>query len=182
MPILSALSRTKKLAVIAKHLKPASEILEVGSGAGWFSLRLRRLGHHVTTIDLVPPADIVGDILNWRQLGLEEHSFDAIVGLEVIEHVDCTAAMRALCRPDGLIFLSSPHPSWDWVMQLLESVGLNQRRTSPHTNLVDFRSLPFDPVDLTRPAWIHQVGVFRNSARSAALLAQGVNGSHLFPT
>lgn len=163
MPLLSDLSRKRKLAAITEHLQPSSNILEIGSGDGWFSRHLRERGHRVTTIDLVPPADVVGDILEWRRLGLEEHSFDAVVGLEVIEHVDCTAAISSLCKRGGLVFLSSPHPEWDWAMRVLEAVGLNQRRTSPHTNLVDFRALPFAPVSLRRPAWIHQVGVFRNA-------------------
>lgn len=171
MPLLSDLSRKRKFAAISEHLKPGSDVLEIGSGDGWFSRRLRRQGHGVTTIDLVPPADVVGNILDWRRLGLEEHSFDAVVGLEVIEHVDCIAAVRSLCKQGGLIFLSSPHPDWDWAMRVLETVGLNQRRTSPHTNLVDFRTLPFAPVSLRRPAWIHQVGIFRNASAAQGAYA-----------
>lgn len=162
MPFLSDVSRRRKLSIISRHLGAASSVLEIGSGDGWFARRLDEQGHRVTTIDLVPPADVVGDILDWRRLGLEEHSFDAVVGLEVIEHVDCAAAIRSLCKPGGLVFLSSPHPDWDWAMRVLEAVGLNQRRTSPHAHLVDFRGLPFAPISVTRPAWIHQVGVFRN--------------------
>jgi 2-polyprenyl-3-methyl-5-hydroxy-6-metoxy-1,4-benzoquinol methylase len=163
MPLLSSISRNRKLAMIAKYLSSAANTLEIGSGDGQLSNQLKRLGHHAVTIDLVPPADIVGDVRDWRQLGLKEHTFDAVIGLEVIEHVDCVTAIRSLCKYGGLIFLSSPHPSWDWVMKVLEAIGLNQRRTSPHINLVDFRTLPFDHVFLSRPAWIHQVGVFRNS-------------------
>ena len=167
MPFLSDISRNRKLAIISRHLQPSSEVLEIGSGDGWFSRRLREQGHRVVTIDLVPPADFVGDVMNWRELGLEPHSFDAIVGLEVIEHVDCTAAIQSLCKHGGCIFLSSPHPNWDWAMKLLEATGLNQQRTSPHSNLVDFRTLPFKQVSLARPAWIHQVGVFQNRSESS---------------
>lgn len=126
------------------------------------------MGHRVTAIDLTPPADIVGDILDWETLGLPPHAFDAIVAFEVIEHVDCADAIARLCRPGGPIFLSSPHPDWDWAMRILEALGLNQPRTSPHDHLVDFGTLPFDPISMRRPAWIHQLAVFRNQPRQGA--------------
>ncbi|MBR0674011.1 class I SAM-dependent methyltransferase [Neoroseomonas soli] len=169
MPLLSELSRKNKIALLDQHLKPASSVLEIGTGSGWCAAHLRSAGHRVATIDLVEPADIVGDIPDWRKLGLRPDSFDAVIAFEVVEHVDCTAAIGQLCRPDGLIFLSSPHPRWDWVMQILEAAGLNQRRTSPHDHLVDFRTLPFDPIRLRRPAWIHQPAVFRNPPRREEL-------------
>lgn len=162
-PLLSAISRSRKWALLAHHLPPTARVLEVGTGDGWFARRLREAGHHVTTVDLQPPADVVGDIQNWRQLPLPAGHFDAVVALEVIEHVDCVEALQALCQPGGLIFLSSPHPRWDWVMQALEALGLTQRRTSPHINLVNFHQLPWEPIVRRRPLGIHQVGLFRNN-------------------
>jgi 2-polyprenyl-3-methyl-5-hydroxy-6-metoxy-1,4-benzoquinol methylase len=161
-PLISELSRRNKLKIFLKHVSPNSSILEVGRGDGWFSSQLQNHGHRVTSLDLVPPADIVGDVLKWKSLGLKAGAFDAVVALEVIEHVDCVQALSDLCRPNGTIFLSSPHPQWDWVMQALEQIGANQKRTSPHDNLIDFQSLPWRPLELRRPAWIHQVGVFVN--------------------
>lgn len=162
-PLVSEISRRRKLNFLTRHLKSPQNILEIGTGDGWFSANLRKLGHKVTTIDLMPPADIVGDITKWHSLGLQEHSFDVIVGLEVIEHVDCVEALQSLCRKNGIIFLSSPHPRWDWAMLLLERFGLTQQRTSPHDNLVEFKKLPFGVIQIKRPMWIHQVGIFRNN-------------------
>lgn len=161
-PLISDLSRRNKLKLFVKHAPKNASVLEVGRGDGWFSARLKEKGFRVTTLDLVEPADIVGDVLDWRSLGLAAGSFDAVVALEVIEHVDCAEALTALCKPDGIIFLSSPHPEWDWAMLLLERIGANQKRTSPHDHLVNFRRLPWKPLELRRPAWIHQVGVFSN--------------------
>lgn len=160
-PLLSEISRQSKLRLLLRHLPPGATVLEVGAGDGWFAAQLRKRGHRVTTLDQIGEAEVVGDILNWAELGLAAQSFEAVVALELIEHVDCLAALVALCRPGGLIYLSSPHPRWDWVMKLLEGLRLTQRRTSPHYNLTDFTRLPLEKVVLRRPLGIHQVGLFR---------------------
>jgi 2-polyprenyl-3-methyl-5-hydroxy-6-metoxy-1,4-benzoquinol methylase len=161
-PLLSEISRRRKLDLLLKHLRPGSSVLEVGAGSGWFTARLREKGYNVKTADIVPPADFVGDINGWRRWGIPAGSFDAVVALEVIEHVDCLAALRALCRPGGLILLSSPHPDWDWVMKILEAVRLTQKRTSAHGNLTDFALIELPAVVRRRPLFIHQVALFRN--------------------
>ena len=161
-PLLSEISRNRKLNLLLSHLKEGMRIMEIGSNAGWFTGQLRDRGFAVTTLDIVPPADIVGDINNWRSLGVEEDSFDCCVALEVIEHVDCIDSLQAICKPQGLIMLSSPHPKWDWAMQILEVCKLNQTRTSPHINLTDFNRIPLKPLVKKRPAYIHQVAIFQN--------------------
>ena len=162
-PHVSEISRRRKLNLLRSIFPSGSSILEVGAGSGWFSGQLREAGYRVTTMDLEGEADIVGDINDWKSIGLEPGSFDNIVALEVIEHVDCLASLSALCREGGLIMLSSPHPNWDWVMKILEVFHLNQKRTSEHTNLTDFRTIPLEPVVMKRPMMIHQVAIFRNS-------------------
>lgn len=161
---LSRISRACKLNFLLSQINKSSNILEVGSGSGWFSGRLREAGHAVKTLDLRPPADFVGDIRNWRKLGLAPASFDGVVALEVIEHADCWEDLKSLCRPGGWIFLSSPVPRFDWVCRLLETACLLQRRTSPHDHLVDFRKLDPKPSLLKLPLGIHQVGFFRMPA------------------
>jgi len=167
-PILSELSRRRKLNLLLKHLKPGSQVLEVGAVDGWFSDRLKRKGHHSVTLDLKEPADIVGNILDWQLLGLKKESFDALIALEVIEHVNCLEAICSLCKKDGLIMLSSPHPKWDWLMKILESLRLTQKRTSAHTNLIDFRKINLEPLVLRRPLYIHQLAIFINRNKSSS--------------
>lgn len=162
-PLLSEISRRNKLRLLKEHCPQGCSILEVGTGSGWFAEQLRETGYKVTTLDVVGPADIVGDITNWKQLGMAPGSFDAIVALEVIEHVDCLPAVQELCRPNGLIILSSPHPKWDWAMKLLEIFHLNQKRTSEHNNLTDFQSIEMPAKVMKRPMMIHQVAIFVNA-------------------
>ena len=161
-PFISDVSRNNKLKLILKHCSLRDSILEVGSGSSWLADKLRRQGFRVTTLDLAERADIVGDINQWEQLGLQRGTFDVVIALEVIEHTDCLDALCDLCKRDGLIMLSSPHPRWDWVMKVLESLGLNQKRTSPHNHLTDFRRIKMPYLLNTRPAFIHQVAIFIN--------------------
>ncbi|MFC1763265.1 class I SAM-dependent methyltransferase [Planctomycetota bacterium] len=163
-PLLSQISRQRKLRLLQRYLGANDSILEVGAGSGWFTSHLRRQGYQVTALDLQEPADVIGDINQWSTLKLEAHSFDVIIALEVIEHVDCLEALCALCKPDGLILLSSPHPHWDWLMQSMEALHLTQKRTSPHTNLTDFGCIPLLAEIKQRPLGIHQVALFRNRA------------------
>lgn len=167
-PLISEISRRRKLKLLLDNLKPSVSILEVGAGSGWFSEQLRDNGHSVTTLDIEAPADVVGDINQWQQLGMAPHTFDAVVALEVIEHIDCLQSLQALCKPGGLIMLSSPHPKWDWAMKILEQVGLNQKRTSDHVNLTDFSTISMPPLVHRRPMFIHQVALFRNEEHQPA--------------
>jgi hypothetical protein len=48
-----------------------------------------------------------------------------------------------LLKPGGILMLTSPLPHMDWLMRFLERIGLNQKRTSPHVNLTDFKKIPF---------------------------------------
>lgn len=161
-PLLSALSGLRKVALFERYVSPESLILEVGSGSGWFTERLRTSGYRVTTIDLVPPADIIGDINAWRELGILPQSYDVIVALEVIEHVKCLEALRSICKPNGLIMLSSPHPRGDWLLKLLEFLHLSQKRTSPHSYLTDFSQIALPILTHKTIPLLHQTAIFVN--------------------
>ena len=144
MPLLSRYARKRKIQYFLNRIPRQAEILEIGGGTGWVSDYLRANGwKHYQGIDIVPPADIVGDIKNWKQLGLKEKSFDVIIAFEVVEHVDCFKECFDLLKPGGMLMLTSPLPHMDWIMRLLELIGLNQKRTSPHNNLVYFKDVQY---------------------------------------
>ncbi|UJW85914.1 class I SAM-dependent methyltransferase [Devosia sp. SL43] len=163
MPALSEYAQRKKIEHFLAPIPKDARILEIGCGSRWVGDYLRASGwQHYIGADLVPPADIVGDIKEWRSLGLESASFDVVIAFEVIEHVDLVREAYDLLKPGGQILLTSPVPHMDWAMKLLEWLGLNQRRTSPHSNLVYFERIPlFEQVSLRRKAALSQWGILR---------------------
>ncbi|MEH1938930.1 MAG: class I SAM-dependent methyltransferase [Nostoc sp.] len=162
MPLLSQYAQNKKIKYFLEPILKQARILEIGSGSGWVSEYLKQNGYkHYVGIDIEPPADIVGDIREWKSLGLEEQSFDVIVAFEVVEHVDCFKECFDLLKPGGQLMLTSPVPHMDWAMQLLESAGLNQKRTSPHNYLVCFEDVPyFKNKDIKIVSSLSQWGIF----------------------
>ena len=173
MPMLSDIAQRKKIEYFLNPLAKNAAILEIGCGARWVGDHLRSAGYTgYVGNDLFPPADIVGDIRKWRELGLKGESFDAIVAFEVVEHVDLFQEAFDLLKPGGQLLLTSPVPEMDWAMQLLEAVGLNQKRTSPHDHLIDFRTIPlFEAVSIRRVAGLSQWGIFRKPAGAVSKLA-----------
>ncbi len=162
-PVVSQLARAKKLPWFFARLSKDAAILDVGSGDGWVKRWANEHGYrNVTSLDLVPPADVVGDVTRFREIGITAGSFDAVVAFEVVEHGEFAPALHDLLKPSGLLLATTPVPSMDWACRLMEFAGLLQRRTSPHTHLVDLRKLPrFQVVDYRIRAFISQWGVLR---------------------
>jgi 2-polyprenyl-3-methyl-5-hydroxy-6-metoxy-1,4-benzoquinol methylase len=169
MPLRSDISRRRKIRYFLEPIPKEARILEIGCGSRWVGKYLQAHGWRgYVGIDLEPPADVVGDIRRWRELRLEAASFDVIIAFEVVEHVDCFEECFDLLRPGGRLMLTSPVPHMDWAMRVLEALGLNQRRTSPHSNLVYFSRIPwFEPIALTRKAGLAQWGILRKPTGTA---------------
>jgi SAM-dependent methyltransferase len=164
---LSALARKKKCRYFLDRIPKDAKVLEIGCGSFWVGEYFREGGwQHYTGMDLEPPADLVGDIKQWRQLGLKPEFFDTIVAFEVIEHVDIAPESYELLKPGGLLMLTSPVPHMDWFLKILEMAGLNQRRTSPHEHQVDFRKIPkFELLQYKRVAGLAQWGILKKPFR-----------------
>jgi SAM-dependent methyltransferase len=146
VPFLSDLARRRKLGHFFAGLPRDARILEIGCGSGWLRGALAARGYAgYVGMDLVPPADVVGDVNRWGEAGLAPASFDVVVAFEVGEHVDCFEACHDLLAPGAYLFATTPVPSRDRLMQLLERLGLNQQRTSPHDRLVDLAGVALFP-------------------------------------
>ncbi len=164
MPLLSDIASNKKFAWFVEPLPKEAAILEVGCGDGAMAKRARQAGWtRYATLDLRDVgADFTGDILRYRELGLKEASFDAIIAFEVVEHVHCFREFHDLLKPGGLLLLTSPIPERDWILQILEFAGLNQKRTSPHDHLIHFKRIPFFTIEKYKtPAGLAQWGKLR---------------------
>jgi len=163
MPLLSKYAQKKRMEYSVKDISKKDKILEVGCGDGWFGHYLKRNGwKNYVGLDIVPPADIVGDILDWRKLGIKEQSFDIIIAFELVEHVNCFQELFDILKPGGLLMLTSPVPHLDWLCKLLETVGLNQKRTSPHNHLIYFEDIPlFELLEIRTIGVMMQWGKFK---------------------
>lgn len=99
-------------------------LLDVGCGAGLASEAFARMGAQVTGLEAAPEALAAardhaaagGLAIDYRDgtpeaLAAEGAAFDAVVSLEVIEHVEdrdaFLAALAALVKPGGQVFLST---------------------------------------------------------------------------
>lgn len=158
---LSRYARTKKLEFFFQGIPKDAAILDVGCADGWLKAWAQERGWwNIRGVDLTPPADVVGDICDWRQLGLEERSFDVIFAFEVVEHGDIAEALRALLKPGGKLMATTPVPSLDWACKAMEGLGLLQRRTGEHTHLVDLRDYPgFRVIERRTRGLVSQWGV-----------------------
>ena len=112
-----------------------SKFLEIGSGSGWVKNHFEKHGFSIRTLDINPPADYVCDIKNFRNTELKDERFDCIIAFEIVEHVECLNEISELLNPGGKVFITTPVPHMDWLCKILEFIGINQKRTSPHCNL-----------------------------------------------
>ena len=163
MPILSEYAKKKKINYFLKNIDKNSKILEVGSGSQWLGNYMKQNGWTgYIGIDLKSPTDIIGDIRSWQQLGLKPKSFDYIIAFEVVEHVDILNECFELLKDDGELMLTTPVPHMDWVLKLLEQIGLNQKRTSPHENLMYLKKIKyFTAIEIRNIAFLSQWGRFK---------------------
>ncbi len=162
MPLISEYARRKKAEYFFSMISRDERILEVGAGSGWVGEWCREHGYeHYTGLDLLPPADIVGDIRDWRELGIDPASFDVVIAFEVVEHAQCFQECYDILRPGGRMMITTPVPHWDWLLRILELLGLNQRRYAPHDNLVYLRNVPqFERKEVCIVAGLSQWAVF----------------------
>jgi 2-polyprenyl-3-methyl-5-hydroxy-6-metoxy-1,4-benzoquinol methylase len=160
---LSDVARRGKIKYFLGHFPKDARILDVGCADNWFKHAAAERGYtDVRGLDLFPPADIIGDVWTWKDLGLEAHSFDAIIAFEVIEHGDFSKPFHDLLKPDGLLCATTPVPRFDPVCKVMEAMRLLQQRSSPHSHLTDLRHLPyFEVVERRIKAVVSQWAILR---------------------
>ncbi|MCI6955979.1 MAG: class I SAM-dependent methyltransferase [Candidatus Faecousia sp.] len=112
--------------VIEEYVKPGDRILDVGAGAGEYSLYFARKGYRVSALELtdsnirafrakLTPEDAIG-LVQGNALDLsryEEASFDAVLLFGPLYHLGktedqlrCIAQAKRVCKPGGKLFFA----------------------------------------------------------------------------
>lgn len=116
------------------------DVFDIGCGTGWLVERLAAQGHRMTAIDTRPEAIAAvrqrcGEartiLAGAERIPLPDGSADAVVLLDVLEHVDDAAALgevHRLLRPGGLALIGVPALPWLWSFRDLDA-GHRRRYT-----------------------------------------------------
>jgi ubiquinone/menaquinone biosynthesis C-methylase UbiE len=106
--------------LIRQNLSRQSAILDVGCGTGWMVESLTRDGYRVAGMDLrseglpatgrkLPEVGLVQ--AEASHLPFDKNTFDAVLMLDILEHVDDKAALRevrSILRPGGTVIMTVP--------------------------------------------------------------------------
>ena len=107
------------LEMLKTQIPAPARIVDLGGGDGAFALLARDAGYDVVLADLLPPSDLDCPV---QQLDLDQapsyaeilgSDFDAVVAIEVIEHLEnpyrFLRQARPLLRPGGALVVSTPN-------------------------------------------------------------------------
>lgn len=124
---LDPLIQDAVVGLVESHAPAGCRVLDLGCGNGYFSGRLARLGFDVVGMDNsasgieqavrhhAPARFAVGDCQDPSSVA-SLGSFDAVVSVEVIEHVPSTRAfvgtVSAALRPGGVAVITTPYHGW----------------------------------------------------------------------
>lgn len=111
---------------IERYLTPGAKILDLGAGAGEYSLYFARQGYQVSALELsedniaafrkkLTPQDTI-DLVQGNALDLRcyaDHSFDIVLLFGPLYHLHsqadklrCIAEAKRVCKPDGKLFFA----------------------------------------------------------------------------
>jgi SAM-dependent methyltransferase len=164
-PIVAALER-------ALSESPGPSVLNLGSGPFFELARLRDSGRRFTVCDIdaraielakqryttrLAGADVLGPD---GSLPYPDHSFDALVSMDVIEHVPeplawVREALRVL-KPNGLLFLTTPNYG-SHSLRLIENTALEAVARLQHFSRKHLHPSKMDEARLSRV--LHEAGV-----------------------
>lgn len=147
-------------------------LLDAGCGTGWFSLRAQQRGAIVTALDIGPKLleqvrrkcrvkTVCGNVLDMQ---FEDGCFDVVVSSECIEHTRnprrAVQELIRVCRPGGLIVITSNNRFWYWLCALANK----------------YRLRPYEGLELW-PGWAE----FRSWMEQPNTHLVEMRGIHLFP-
>lgn len=148
-----------KIRKILPYLNKDMKIIDLGCGDMWLTNYLKSLGFNVVGFSLSKPADIIGNVKNYK---FQKKYYDVVIALEMVEHVDCFKEIKEMLKPKGLLILTTPTPHFDWFCFLMEKIGLFQSRgDTPHNHLIYLKDIPFFKTLVAKTYLFIQFGVFQ---------------------
>lgn len=140
------------------YLDPLSRILELGPADGAAEPYLREAGFHAyTRLDRQPPADLVGEVRAWRELGLAAGSFEVVLAFDLPSWEGGAEACVELLAPGGLLFATAPLPGRAPFARALAALGVGPAPRRPAVAALDLAALPgLRPLALRRRAFVEQ--------------------------
>jgi len=138
----------KRAANLIQQYKGKGELLDVGSGFGFFLSEMKNRGWDVTGIEISQKAmnyarDVLGLTIHpgpLEKANFPDDYFDAVTGFYVIEHLPYPMAFLREChrilKPGGLLLLRYPHTTP--IKNLLQIFGIKNRLYDLPAHLSDF--------------------------------------------
>ncbi|UYL08588.1 bifunctional 2-polyprenyl-6-hydroxyphenol methylase/3-demethylubiquinol 3-O-methyltransferase UbiG [Bdellovibrio sp. SKB1291214] len=126
------------LGEIRKYIGYHAEILDVGSGAGFFSNAAAQAGHDVTGLDISRTCLKVAEMMDTTgrvkyvegdayRMPFPKESFDVVVAMDLFEHVSdpekIISEMSRVLRPGGILFFRTINKnmiSYFWVNKFIK--------------------------------------------------------------
>ncbi len=113
----------RRVEMLTSHLRPAMRVLELGCGTAYFTRELAATEADITAIDISPdlleeaqrncPAGNVHfEVRNAYDLNYSDASFDSVLGVSVLHHLEVDLALREIyrvLRGGGLICFTEPN-------------------------------------------------------------------------
>jgi 2-polyprenyl-3-methyl-5-hydroxy-6-metoxy-1,4-benzoquinol methylase len=120
-------TRSKQIAFALTGRGSGRTALDFGCGDGFWTVRLRERGWHVTSADLAPrfPGSVRAD--GEKTLPFADKTFDLIWMAEVLEHVrnseGLVRELRRIIKPGGRLIITTPNSAF-WLYSLLAVLGI----------------------------------------------------------
>ena len=143
--LFSPFLRRRRLSAVAAYLK--GRVLDVGCGSGAMAALVspgRYLGVEIDPVSLEQARTLYPEHQFQLQMPAQEHQFDTVAALAVIEHVkDPTAFLTELGQRmnpgnSSRVVVTTPHPSMDWIHSSGAALGLFSRHADEeHEDLLD---------------------------------------------
>lgn len=168
----------RRVKMLAEHLSPGMDVLELGCGTGYFTRELAGSGANITAIDVSPELlniarancsapNVRYEIQNAYALSYADGTFDSVVGSSVLHHLEIEEALRQIHRvlkPDGTISFTEPNmlnpqiaiqKNVPWVKRRLgdspDETAFLRWQVRRLLELTGFHDVRVDPFDFLHP-------------------------------